>query len=1033
MKFIGFLLSIESNFFIYYGENMKNYIIIFFRNELIYLSDFNLIKLLFSLEETKKYFSIKKIFELCKIKNFHSLFISNILSNLENSNFDFLNNSDDYKKELNLIKKIFEFIIKAIKDTSSLYLLYEYPLRYKKKVKIVDEFEEYFLNNEENSIYNIIKRNIINYSMTKQNLFKYSNFKSENNLYLFDEKKIEKIFEEMTSKIVQNDGQIQFSLKNEFVNEFDFDYVLNPFLESKAQKYIIEFKKQNISLLNNYFYDTFQILKKLNLYCFYNFFYFNENMQLLIDLGIKLLNDEKYSKISDMFLFSVFKLIIVFMYVDKNMIKKELKDIDKKIFYDNIKEKLNDLLNGLKKNEKENNDEEKKLIYKYLESNIINYLDIKIEKEEKKINQINLEKEKTKDNKKLKEKYKQKFNQKKFLFLKELTEETLDKLEESENCILCRLPLNQNNTNNDNNDIFGLIGTYIKDGFVGHCKYLSLKNSYDKYNKNLSITSESFYRECKSNIRFFSCNHKLHFNCFDQIILDVYYCLCKPEFDCPLCKKLGNIFIPCLNLYNCNNNILKGFKFNDFFNDDFSKSDINENIFVKSNDINWKNALNSSISFLEKVFFKDVFDCRYYEEIFNNIKDEFSNFLIYCTIVDDFKTQIEIWTNLILSLRVLLKNKIIYIDIFICKLFDIIEFFNKVDNEKNFIKIFFNDLITKKIDALLLILLILFDFNFENNQIFIDFINLFSPFLSIISFIKNIFIKNEPILSSTELNNSLKLSNFNDYINNNRYKEEYKILLDNLLKKLYIFKLINNRKLNKEYPNNINEGININLYKEFSINEIEDKPFSELIYNLKGKEKGDESNKTNNNIIKIISNKIDNKLKIEKIFQKFSEILEIVSLRYIISQDLLLFGNKLYFKFIPLKKNLLEHLDYIQKEKCIYCNKDKNSSLICLLCGEKMCDDILCLPENEKMPYKKSNKHFHSMVYHKGYNAFISDLGLILFYQKGEKIYSYNGIYLNQFGEEFKKNEAVSNNYTLMEKNYEKMEKIFINYSYRKK
>ena len=177
MKFIGFLLSIESNFFIYYGENMKNYIIIFFRNELIYLSDFNLIKLLFSLEETKKYFSIKKIFELCKIKNFHSLFISNILSNLENSNFDFLNNSDDYKKELNLIKKIFEFIIKAIKDTSSLYLLYEYPLRYKKKVKIVDEFEEYFLNNEENSIYNIIKRNIINYSMTKQNLFKYSNFK----------------------------------------------------------------------------------------------------------------------------------------------------------------------------------------------------------------------------------------------------------------------------------------------------------------------------------------------------------------------------------------------------------------------------------------------------------------------------------------------------------------------------------------------------------------------------------------------------------------------------------------------------------------------------------------------------------------------------------------------------------------------------------------------------------------------------------------------------------------------------------------
>ena len=65
----------------------------------------------------------------------------------------------------------------------------------------------------------------------------------------------------MTNKIVQNDEQIKFSLRNEYIKQFDLDYILNPSDISSAERYIIEFKKNEVSLLNNYFYDSFDIFK----------------------------------------------------------------------------------------------------------------------------------------------------------------------------------------------------------------------------------------------------------------------------------------------------------------------------------------------------------------------------------------------------------------------------------------------------------------------------------------------------------------------------------------------------------------------------------------------------------------------------------------------------------------------------------------------------------------------------------------------------------------------------------------------------
>ena len=53
MKFFGFLLSINNNYFVYHGLDMKRYVHLYYNMKVFYLVDFNLIKLMLSLGENK--------------------------------------------------------------------------------------------------------------------------------------------------------------------------------------------------------------------------------------------------------------------------------------------------------------------------------------------------------------------------------------------------------------------------------------------------------------------------------------------------------------------------------------------------------------------------------------------------------------------------------------------------------------------------------------------------------------------------------------------------------------------------------------------------------------------------------------------------------------------------------------------------------------------------------------------------------------------------------------------------------------------
>ena len=215
MKFFGFILSIETNHWTFYGENMKKYVWNYFDYFIFHQCDFNLIKLVMCLEENKDLYSINSILNFFSVNN-SDIDLMNILSDLDEGKTltQYIN-----EKNINLNKRIFEFFIKIIRDNSSPFDLFEYSLGDLKRMRINDNITTNLIKNESEQIKNIIREKIIDMLISHNNLYTYSAFIQYIHLPVFEEKEIQNIFEEMTDKIVQNNEQFKFSLKNIYLKD----------------------------------------------------------------------------------------------------------------------------------------------------------------------------------------------------------------------------------------------------------------------------------------------------------------------------------------------------------------------------------------------------------------------------------------------------------------------------------------------------------------------------------------------------------------------------------------------------------------------------------------------------------------------------------------------------------------------------------------------------------------------------------------------------------------------------------------------
>ena len=143
---------------------------------------------------------------------------------------------------------------------------------------------------------------------------------------------------------------------------------------------------------------------------------------------------------------------------------------------------------------------------------------------------------------------------------------------------------------------------------------------------------------------------------------------------------------------------------------------------------------------------------------------------------------------------------------------------------------------------------------------------------------------------------------------------------------------------------------------------------------------------------------------------------------------LLISGLDINFNFYKLPSNLFEFASNCVNEKCIGCGKSGIISLLCLICGKKMCDSNNC----------KTNTNIITILSHietcngNCIPIIRSSTGEICFFYQKKIISSGKWVYLNNLGEIPESYGTINSDYKINESEIHKCEKMFINYSFRK-
>ena len=272
--------------------------------------------------------------------------------------------------------------------------------------------------------------------------------------------------------------------------------------------------------------------------------------------------------------------------------------------------------------------------------------------------------------------------------------------------------------------------------------------------------------ERKKARKFVSCNHKMHFKCFNEfIVTEVDFE--KKEFICPLCKKLSNIILFDYSFLKENDNIdlIKGINYGSEIKEFYKNDEDNKyQSLISSNILTFENYCSKICH--EQILIKDINSDRKLEgKIFEAIINDFEEFTIYYNLTNNKQEQIEIWKNILFNLRFLYQYKIIT---FSDNMIQLLELF-KIENVKIFEEFLNIFPINEIINRFIIISVILLNSSKENREKIKNIFNqIILPFIIYIAF------------------NKSNDKTFEDYMNNNKieltkvielYKLKYKIFL----------------------------------------------------------------------------------------------------------------------------------------------------------------------------------------------------------------------------------------------------------------
>ena len=529
------------------------------------------------------------------------------------------------------------------------------------KFKLKDEIYEELYHNDKEKINNLVKNDIIHFILGKKNLV----YRDDCLDYL--DMNYDSNYIDILDEILKNDCE-----KKVLSNDLVVFSLKKQILDLCDIDYIISFENREdaIEYMTNFQSTNFRIsntniIEPLNIEkrLMKNLYkvFYSENN---IDIFIKLYNlIYNHQEIKDLHQIFYFNLSKILIFAYKLCSTIDLIDED---FKTKLIEKLKKIDDKQLFKEKVNDDKSKSNLKEKLKKNF--------EKKNKKLNE-------------------------KIISSNIILNEEIQK--EQENCVYCHQSIYK-----DNNQYFGKIYYYFSDYITDILKKIP----------------EGQRKKAK---KFVSCNHKIHFKCFDEFIITSFNKENK-EFECPLCKKLSNIILFDFSFLQENNYyIIKGIN---YIHD---KIDMDK-FYEKDNEDKLKEIFHVNIltfeNYCSELFKKQILIRDFKENInlFENwfklfIKD-FEEFTIYYSRTNKKQEQIEIWKNILYNIRLLFKYKKIIIPDNILLLFeDIIKINDFEIFEKLLINYGFNDII----NIFIIISLILFDCNIENIKI-----------------IKNIFNKN---------------------------------------------------------------------------------------------------------------------------------------------------------------------------------------------------------------------------------------------------------------------------------------------------
>ena len=896
INFFGFMISQLHSFFIYFGKNMILYYINYFNTNFNFIKcDISLMKYLMTLPEIKEKFKLSNILAYSDISSSNKFLIDLLNGNFDFNQIETIDNKDE--KNLGYNNSVLEFLYLLTRDSLSMEKIAFRDVNFKFKIK--DEIYAKFYENEKDIIKSLVKNEIIHFILGQRNLVKRDdciNYISKN----FDADHVEIVDEVLKTsceKIVSANGLIKFSLKKDVLNSCDIDYIISFESRENAIEYMTNFQSKIWDQSNIYIMRPLNIHKKL-VKSVYQTFYNEKNLDEMIKL---------------------YNLIYA------NKIKGKLLS---QALYSNLTKIFN-------------------YAYKLCSTNLLDEdLKIKLLEKMKQIEDKQFQKEKVsekKDKKSLKEKLKKRFEEKNEILKEKIISSNIDTNEDEDNqkwqetCVICRQALNKNPNNLEN---LAKIYYYFSDKVTDLLK---------KIPEDKRIKAR----------KFVSCNHKVHFKCFNES----FFFHLNEEFECPLCKKLSNIILYDFSyLIENSYDIVKGLNYTDetIDFDEFYK--INEGGILQ--ELFFYNILSfekyCSILFHKEILIKDFYaDKTLLEKTLKLINEDFEEFTMYYSRTDKRDEQIETWKNILFNIRFLFQYKILNIKEFISQSFYNILKVNCVEDfEKMLIKDDFNNIINKYI----ILSFILFDSNRINrDKIKNIFQNKILLYYIYISFIKS--------------NNN---DNIDKFLTNN--KSEIKKALDLYCLKYKICLLLFNEK---------EENININFNLDQIINVIKSNP--DFIYLIKSTKKENYFANTKG---------------------QYLEVPE--------------------FKILDLSENGIEFLNKTNGRPCFYCHKKNLSSYLCLLCGNKICNNIGCFIENGS---KKGNEY--SLIYHSkkccgGNGIFLNIKNSEIVYILKRRIITSNIFaYMNDFGEALKNN-YLSDEYKLNKVELNKGIMKFIDMTYRR-